>query len=185
MFVGIDPSLAGTAMAFTDPSGVVRLRRWPTDPAPGYRATLTRKRRIERAVRDQLRALLDVGSVDGVAIEGPAYGVHTGSSHERDGIWWALYDRLQAATRLDPMVISPKTVKKYATGSGNADKDAVWLAARRTWPGLKIGSNDEADALQIMAICARWHGHPVEAGYKPAEHLKAMQAIHHDTEARR
>lgn len=45
------------------------------------------------------------------------------------------------------------TIKKHATGKGNADKAAMIAAARAKWPDADIKSNDEADARWI-AECA-------------------------------
>lgn len=41
------------------------------------------------------------------------------------------------------------TIKKCATGKGNADKEAMLAAARRRWPDQQIDSYDQADALWI------------------------------------
>jgi Holliday junction resolvasome RuvABC endonuclease subunit len=45
------------------------------------------------------------------------------------------------------------TVKKYATGRGNADKAAMVAAARAKWPNADIANDNEADARWI-AECA-------------------------------
>lgn len=41
------------------------------------------------------------------------------------------------------------TIKKHATGKGNADKDTMLLAAKNLW-GLDVTNSDEADALFIL-----------------------------------
>jgi Holliday junction resolvasome RuvABC endonuclease subunit len=41
------------------------------------------------------------------------------------------------------------TIKKTATGKGNAGKDAMIAAARAKWPGIKIEDDNHADALWI------------------------------------
>ena len=43
------------------------------------------------------------------------------------------------------------TVKKWATGKGNADKEAMKAAAARLWPGVKIIDDNQADALCLGA----------------------------------
>lgn len=45
------------------------------------------------------------------------------------------------------------TAKKFATGKGNANKEAMMAAARERWPGW-VGDDNEADARWIAA-CAR------------------------------
>lgn len=42
-------------------------------------------------------------------------------------------------------------IKKHATGRGNADKAQMVAAAHAQWPGVKLETNDEADALWILA----------------------------------
>lgn len=41
-------------------------------------------------------------------------------------------------------------VKKTATGKGNADKAAMVAAAERHFPGQRVASDDEADALCLL-----------------------------------
>lgn len=41
------------------------------------------------------------------------------------------------------------TVKKLATGSGRADKEAMVLAAQRRWPEADVTDDNQADALWI------------------------------------
>ncbi len=38
------------------------------------------------------------------------------------------------------------TIKKAATGKGNANKEAMLDAAARAWPGIAMATDDEADA---------------------------------------
>lgn len=42
------------------------------------------------------------------------------------------------------------TIKKQATGKGNADKAAMIAAAAARWPDQKIADDNQADALWIM-----------------------------------
>lgn len=44
-----------------------------------------------------------------------------------------------------------RMLKAFATGNGNADKEAMLAAARQRWPELKIESDDLADALLLHA----------------------------------
>lgn len=46
------------------------------------------------------------------------------------------------------------TIKKQATGKGNADKAAMVAAAATRWPDQNITSDDQADALWILE-CGR------------------------------
>lgn len=42
------------------------------------------------------------------------------------------------------------TVKKHATGKGNANKAAMLEAARKEWPQLQIEDDNAADALWVL-----------------------------------
>lgn len=61
--------------------------------------------------------------------------------------------------------VSPKTLKKFATGSGNADKDAMKAAAVRLL-GKRYATSDECDAdwLRIAGLTAYGLPVPVESG---------------------
>lgn len=43
------------------------------------------------------------------------------------------------------------TVKKWAAGKGNADKEAMQAAAARLWPGVVLEDDNQADALCLGA----------------------------------
>lgn len=45
--------------------------------------------------------------------------------------------------------VAPTTIKKHATGRGDATKMMVLLAARARWPDLNIVSDDQSDALWL------------------------------------
>ena len=176
MWVGIDPSLTGTAIAAVDASGLVEVRTHVTTGHKGasHRSTLQRLTRIERWVRDRLDALCLNAAVAGIALEGPSLAPHRmGSDHERAGLWWRLYTR--ASMYAAVTVITPKQRAKYATGSGNAGKDAVILGVCRRWPDF-AGGNDEADAVTLAAMIARLDGHPVD-GRIPKPCLAALDKL--------
>lgn len=47
------------------------------------------------------------------------------------------------------------TVKKFATGKGNANKDAMIAAATSRWPSETMADDNEADARFIVLVLAR------------------------------
>ena len=160
-YVGIDPSLAGTAVAVIA-GGALSTVRLHTAPVAGVRGTVGRLDLIERWVRDQL---VPLGPDVRIGIEGPSYGqARQGGQHARDGLWWRLVTRaLRFAD--DVTVVTPAQLKKYAVGKGggaSASKDAVLLAVARRYPQFTGATNDEADALVIAAMLARLDGHPID-----------------------
>jgi crossover junction endodeoxyribonuclease RuvC len=56
--------------------------------------------------------------------------------------------------------IAPSSLKKFATGKGNAKKDDVFAAAIRKL-GYTANDHNEADALWLLAMArAHYHGEP-------------------------
>jgi crossover junction endodeoxyribonuclease RuvC len=47
------------------------------------------------------------------------------------------------------------TIKKHATGKGNAKKDAMMEAARVRWPGVALEDDNHADALWIGDLASQ------------------------------
>ena len=51
---------------------------------------------------------------------------------------------------------SPSEIKRHATGKGNADKLAMFEAARVKWP--RVAGEDEADALWLLDLATNEYG---------------------------
>lgn len=175
-WVGIDPSLTGTAIAvIDDTTGGIRTAVLPTKGSRDatHADTLARLNRIERWVRDRFDEL---GRIDlTIGIEGPSLAPQRmGQDHERAGLWWRLYTRASAYG--DVVVVTPKQRAKYATGNGNAGKDAVLLAVAKRYPQFQGASNDEADAVVIAAMLARLDGQPIDDPL-PKPHLAALDKL--------
>lgn len=136
--VGIDPSLSATGIAHWN--GQLDTR----PPRKG----LTGVDRI-RDIRAQLITVAQSAHL--VVIEGPAYSRQLGAGHhEAAGLWWAIVDIVH--TRDIPYaVVPPTTLKKYATGRGNAAKPDMRMALyRRT--GVDVGDDNEVDAAWLRAM---------------------------------
>ncbi|MEU8371194.1 hypothetical protein [Micromonospora tulbaghiae] len=114
---------------------------------------------------------------DLIAVEGPAYGTQRAGiqrgHHERAGLWWLTTQRLWV-NKIPLAVVDPTSLKRYATGKGNADKAAMMLAVARRFPWFD-GGEDEADALWLAAMAADHLGHPMCD--MPAAHRKALDAV--------
>lgn len=170
--VGIDPSLTSTGVAVIDTeSGEISAVRIATKASGDDLAN--RSRRIDAIANVVLDTVL---FCDVAAVEGPSYAQrHAGSAHDRSGLWWAITGSLVGYG--SPVVEVPPTVRaKYATGKGNAPKDAVMLAAAKRYPGADIDGNDTADAVILAAIGARLAGHPIDDPM-PATHLAALTKL--------
>lgn len=96
-------------------------------------------------------------------VEGPSYGSQGGQKghHERAGLWWLVTQRLWAA-RTPYAVVTPSTLKKYATGKGGASKDEVLIAAVKRWGAVAdVCDNNQADALALACAAAEHLGAPL------------------------
>jgi len=92
--------------------------------------------------------LTRAGDIDFVAWEhafhqlGEANQVH----HRLVGVLLDFCER----NRIGYLSVPTSTLKKFATGSGRADKLAMIEAARRA--GFNVASHDEADALHVLRL---------------------------------
>ena len=48
--------------------------------------------------------------------------------------------------------VSPASIKRGATGKGNANKEMVLKAAIARWPAVKINDDNQADALWLLEL---------------------------------
>lgn len=88
-----------------------------------------------------------------VAIEDMRFGTtRDTSAHRRSGLWWMVASLLHHH-QVPVIEIPPSTLKKWATGKGNASKDMVLASAVRRWPDV-VTQNDEADATILSDIAA-------------------------------
>lgn len=158
MVVGLDLSLTSTGVAIWDGlAGQIQLHR--------IRSTGTktdtwsqRHQRITKLAAD-IDALI-TSTRTFILIEAPAYGSTTGSVWDRAGAWWKVYSLLEAwGDSILP--IEPSVVKKFATGKGNADKDAVLAAVVRRYPDIDVTGNDQADAVALLDIGMHLAGQPL------------------------
>lgn len=167
--VGLDLSLASTGVARIENS-VATVTRVTSRPTVND-SSRERVRRLTRIVAF-LRTEVPCGST--VAVEGPAFGSNDPGAHMRAGLWWMVCEMLETRG-CDVYVIAPSTLKKYATGRGNAKKDEVLAAVIRRYSDVDVKGNDESDALVLAAMCARHLGHPIDD--VPQASLDAMKSV--------
>lgn len=169
--VGLDLSLTSTGIAVSTPGlkpwcGVIESAGKKGDPWE------TRYKRLSNIL---YRIMPVVPECALVVIEAPSYGSVTGHQHDRSGLWWMIYDLLVGTTRT-VVPVEPTIRAKYATGKGNSGKDAVLAAAVRRYPNIDINTNDEADAVILMAIGCRLTGAPIDDPL-PAANLAALDKL--------
>lgn len=172
--VALDLSLTSTGMAHGDTrSGVPPQVSRVVSKPPRHVTLDTRSRRLRTLAGGITERC---AGADLVLVESPTYsGKTTGSAHDRAGLWWLVVGRLTGAG-LNVVEVELHAIKMYATGRGNADKDAVLAAVIRRYPHVEVTGNDEADALTLYAMGARFTGAPMERDL-PKTHLRGMDRV--------
>lgn len=96
---------------------------------------------------------------DVIVIETATFSTHKDSSaHRRAGLWWALVMVLREHW---PVVgVSPTQLKKYATGKGNAPKEAVLMSVAKMWGHgvVEDGNFDRADSMVLATMGSQYLG---------------------------
>lgn len=78
---------------------------------------------------------------------------------------------------IDLAVATPASLKVYATGRGNATKNAVIDAVARRLPRFETGGNDNlCDAAVLCAMGSDRRGTPL--ALLPRAHTRALDAVH-------
>lgn len=167
IYVGLDLSLTSTGIAIIH-GDVTTVQRITSKGKKGA----TTADQVERLVSivECIAGAVPLSEHTKIAVEGPSYGSTGSAAHILGGLWWLVRRYLRDD---DVAVVPPGTVKKYATGKGNAGKDEVLAAVVRRYPHVEVSGNDEADALVLAAIAARLDGHPIEETL-PAAHFSTL-----------
>jgi crossover junction endodeoxyribonuclease RuvC len=146
--LGVDPSMTATGLATRDEAGT-----FETKPDAWRGRDLARLQYIAGAVLDAAKG------ADLVVMEGLAFASKSGKAGDRAGLHWLIRDRLDGLGV--PVAIVPPTSRaKYATGKGNAGKDAVLIEVVRRLP-VQVANNNEADAVVLLAMGLDHLGEPL------------------------
>ena len=94
------------------------------------------------------------------AIEGPSFGAKSSALDRMFGGWWLTAGDL-AEHHEAPWVFAPSSLKKLATGKGNANKSDVLLATERRVPEAGVSNDNEADAVWAAIGASILEGHPI------------------------
>lgn len=133
--VGIDPSLTGTAVAFGD-DDIVRIKTGLT----GVQRLVT--------IRDQV--VNHVAGASLVVIEGYSFASRNSQAHSQGELGGVLRVALYELG-IEWIEVAPQARAKWATGKGNAAKDAV-VSAVSARLGRTFESNDHVDAWLLRDI---------------------------------
>ena len=109
-------------------------------------------------------------------IEAPIIPRHgSGLALERAWLFGLLVDQLMI--RGPVATVHPSTRALYATGDGRAEKPTVLAAMKAAYPTVTVNDHNEADALALVGMGARWLGSPVD-GAITSKQAKAMRSAH-------
>jgi crossover junction endodeoxyribonuclease RuvC len=196
---GLDISLSSTGLAIIDDSDVVpittrRITSQPVKRPDGLAPSLQDRQLRLRAIEDRIMVRLGMCPPgtrgisrlpDLVLVEGPSLGSFGGQmTHESAGNWHRIVARV-FDLGIPVAEVSPPQVKQYATGSGSTQgktkvtKEMVITAVNLRYGdvGAAIHQDDEADALVLAAMAARYLGHPIEGTPLPPANLAALKKI--------
>lgn len=103
----------------------------------------------------RLEAYLNaVGNVDAIAYEEVRHHIGTAAAHVYGGIIAVITASCERRS-IPYKGIPVGTVKKLATGHGNAKKEDMMAAAAERWPSETMQDDNEADARFIALVLAR------------------------------
>lgn len=155
--VGLDPSMGAAGIAILKNPRLVEGRNRPelktigsenTGGTIGQRALRIGAQgdAIISALPERIRLVL----VEGMPFRQPKF---SGLYQERCAL---LYDVTRFLVRrgIPVIEVSVTTIKYFATGDGQAEKDAVMKAMATMWPGAAITDDNRSDALAIATIGA-------------------------------
>lgn len=158
--LALDLSLtaAGWAALPDAAQGVIAVKKWDSFPD-----------RLGR-ICDAIRVKVLTHAPELVVLEGPSYGSNMRGHVDTMGLRAVVLMMLHEMG-LPTVELAPASLKMYATGKGNAAKDAVFASAirRLDFPGT---DNNAADAWVLAHLAADALGEPVVA--LPETHRRAI-----------
>lgn len=125
-------------------------------------------------ILDSIAEAAEAAYIEFVIVEGLAYGSTMGKATERAGLWW-LVKMFFWDYNIPVAVAPPTTLKKYATGKGNADKDTVMLEVAKRYTMFDVKNNNEADSVALYAMAMHHLGNPIAE--VPATHLEGLLKV--------
>lgn len=165
IFLGIDVSLTGTGVSCM----ISDVHEEPFTETLSTPASMPTIKRI-RSISERMHCMFPAPDV--VIIEGPSLASRFGKPHERAGLWWALYDIFYDVAPIH--IASPKSVKLFVAGRGDAKKPEMIRGIKRIYPNFS-GDDNQADAAGLM-LMAMVH-HKQAAPDLDETHLKALGRV--------
>lgn len=114
---------------------------------------------IYNIIEDLLQQLRKTGTIDSVTIcmEGISYGsIHSAAVMDLAGLNYLIRDRLHHHTVVGTLLVTPPAeVKRFYTGSGNANKQLMISTFKGSFPDFDLPKIDDICDSEAMAKYAR------------------------------
>lgn len=174
--VGIDPSLKRTAVFVLNEAGEFVSRRCFPAVNPhiglGIQARVWRNQCVGKQIRDFLTPLVP----EIIAFEAYAYGGGKFPGHH--DIIEHGYELRRMLCALLPLPrfleIPPSTLKRHATGAGNAEKAAMVSKMTKRFEGIDFTTDDEADAAGLALFAQQAGGYAEPSNEIQRDSLKKI-----------
>lgn len=160
IFVGYDPGLtSGHAVAVDELGRVVKHQRIAGKTLPKVSTPISSAIRV-KMITDALFEFLLITRPTRWCLEGYSFGARQ-QAHQLGELGGVIRYRGLHYSRKGrlpyPIIAPPSSLKKFATGRGNADKVAVAVAASQLW-GVTMPSEHAYDALVLAQIARALEG---------------------------
>lgn len=144
--LGVDPSLTATAICLIADANDLTVEVSRTKPAGSTAAAKLHRMHLQVAFVSEYAVKSDL-----VLIEAPSFGSKGSATRDLAGLWWLMFSELLQHPA--PVgVVTPSVLKKWVTGSGNADKFRVGQHISKRWPDVELRTDDQADALGLASM---------------------------------
>ncbi len=150
-YIGLDISLTATGVVYIK-DGTSESKLITTTPK-GFNRPEYRLDHISGSIKNFIKPHKDLQAI---SIEGLSYG---SKGTVKDQFGYLHYDaRIYCVTQLglDPIVVPPKTLKKWTVGNGNASKEDMVAGVNERW-GTQIIDDNIADAYALAKYAEEWH----------------------------
>jgi Holliday junction resolvasome RuvABC endonuclease subunit len=120
-FLGIDQSYSGTGVVIIEGDMVISFDKFTSDKSKDI---------FERCwdVVSQIRQYIKDHNPNYVAIEGLAFGMTGNATRDLAGLQFSIITTAKYIDGVDIDIITPLSLKKFATGNGKAKKDDMMAA---------------------------------------------------------
>lgn len=169
--MGIDPSLTSLGLAYRNNGKVLSF-------CIGGKGRKGMDR--IRYIRDAVSNALDQHSPTVVAFEGYALGFRGKSNTIFDlGELGGTLKLLILERGIDILLIPPTSLKLFATGKGNADKEQVSVAIGKSL-GVSFSTSDQYDAAGLLMMGEMYYSkNRTRRGVIPAHREQSLKACNH------